>query len=99
MWTTLETKGWKVGDAVRTYEGAYSTATILGFESQGDRWYAKLARPYVYAHDIGTSCAGPLTGLEIYGANIESLQAAERSDRDGTVRNYSIASDFVLEHR
>ena len=92
--TTQDQDGLKVGSVVRTFDGNFSYAVVLGFEisSSDGRIEVVLARPFVYAHDIGTPCASPLFGSEIYRANIKSITSEGE-------RDWAIASDFVRAHR
>lgn len=55
----------KAGDVLRVFEfGApFGDAVILGFDDEGN---AKLTRPYVYAHGVGTTGPTPLLGSEVY---------------------------------
>lgn len=90
--TTDNVRGWKVGDTVKTFDGAFNTCIILGFELVAGDWWACVVRPYCYAHDVGTSRAYPLTGFETYKINVNKLQRHE-------TRNFRIADPFVDEHR
>lgn len=97
--TTDNVRGWRVGDRVSTFEGrAFNTAVILGFECVGGSWYARLARPYCYAHDLGTSCATPLLGVEIYAASLDFLRETEKSDPSRPAPTL-LADDFVNQYR
>lgn len=104
--TTKEIGGWRVGDAVRCFDGAFGTGVILGFEAEekGQDWYARIARPQVSAHDIGTPCAYPLIGIETFVAPVKRLRWAEESDSkrkydgEGGAR-FLIASPEVIKTR
>lgn len=54
---------YKAGNVVRPKVNAYpfSDSVICGFTGNG---YCRLARPYVFASNVGTTCAGALTGVE-----------------------------------
>lgn len=90
----------RVGDVVKSFNGAYSSATILGFEvwptfSTLEIPYieAVLARPMLHAHHLGTAQASPVCGWELYRSNITALMEVEewRSQRP----NNLICSDWV----
>ena len=65
---------WHVGDLVtmNSPDGGYDVSTIIGFAVTLNGTWARLARPYAYAHTIGSS-AGVLTGVEIYEVSAERL--------------------------
>jgi hypothetical protein len=64
------TRSWKVGDVVKLFDGAYSTGTI--FAEHDGRF--DVARPYLYAHEVG----GFTTGVEVVrGLDPARLVAAE----------------------
>lgn len=65
----------QAGQIVRTFDGAFSDAVILGFTAP-DKYggvYVKLARPYVYATGIGTTSPSVLTGIETYTASADNV--------------------------
>jgi len=59
------------GDVLRVFGGPFGDAVILGFNDAGD---AKMARPYVYAHNVATTGPTPLVGTEIYTLNPNDLR-------------------------
>ena len=61
----------KAGDVLRVFDGPFGDAVILGFNDAGD---AKMARPYAYAHTVGTTGSTPLVGTEIYTLNPNDLR-------------------------
>lgn len=66
------------GDVVRLmsmHQSAFCDAVILGFSPQGN---AKIARPYVYASSVGTTCANPLLGCETFQVSIKSLMEFDK---------------------
>jgi hypothetical protein len=86
MERTVESMGEiKVGSVVRTFEGSFSNAVVLGFERESPEWpwSAVLARPYAYAHHCGTSQATPMVGVETFKVYVSVLIPAEKS-RDGS---------------
>lgn len=68
------------GQPVRTYGGideAFTHAIILGFSEDGR--YAKVARPYAYASNVGTTGPSVLLGCETYEARVDCLKAFPQS--------------------
>lgn len=53
----------KSGQVIRTFDGPFGDATVLGFNDNGDM---KVARPYVYVSGAGTTGPTPLTGVETF---------------------------------
>jgi hypothetical protein len=52
------------GDVVRMKSwGGFADATILGFDGNGN---ARVARPYLYASGVGTTCPTSLVGVEMW---------------------------------
>ncbi len=97
--TTSDVQGFRVGDVVNTFEGAFNSAVILGFERVGDDlWFARLARPYCYAHDYGTPRADALCGVEEYSAPVSGLRHDEASAK-GDPPRFAIAERCVVETR
>jgi hypothetical protein len=70
----------QAGDVIRpnrTSLEPWSDCVILGFSRPDVLYkepYIKLARPYVYAHCIGTTSPGPLTGVEVFAVNLSKLE-------------------------
>jgi len=59
------------GDVLRMFDGPFGDAIILGFNAAGD---AKMARPYAYAHTVGTTSPAPLIGTEVYTLTPNNLR-------------------------
>jgi hypothetical protein len=66
---------WKAGDVVRTFDGPFCNAVILGFTDDG---LAKLARPYIYVSLPGIA-PNPLTGIETYIVPVNLLTLVEHA--------------------
>jgi hypothetical protein len=83
IYTTSSKDGFRVGQAVKTYEGPFNTAIILGFQSwDGEKtWEAVLFRPMAYAHDYGTRTASPLMGSEQYACSTRGLKLVADNER------------------
>ena len=89
-YTTDPQGKWKVGDLVKTFEGAWSTSVIAGFTrySATTEWEAHLCRPYAYASRFGRSI---YMAHEEHTARLESIRPAEVSDRTGEVCNMRLS--------
>jgi len=61
----------RAGDVIRVFDGPFGDAVILGFNDEG---IAKVSRPYVYAHGIGTTGPTPLLGAETYELYTSNLR-------------------------
>ena len=78
----------KAGDVVRLKffeNSSFGDCVILGFNAQN---WAKLARPYAYVSSVGTTCASPLLGCEVFETTVESLQFDKIFSDNRSVRSY-----------
>lgn len=84
------------GQPVYTYgdgREAFAHAIILGFSENGT--YAKVARPYVYASGVGTTCPTPLLGAEVYECRVDQLKLIPGSYSSRVVGPQRAPTDFT----